>query len=116
MLSPHFKEGFTLQRESRVTITLPDDNAKALTAILGAMHMRFPVQDGDVTPGELIEIARLCDKYGCAEAMWPATHTMLDQAAHHARRDQYFSSPAGAGDALVASAVLKSLAMTYRLG
>lgn len=116
MLGPYFSEGWMLHRESKVAISLPDDNAKALIIMLSAMHLRYPDRIDAVTPGDLVNIAWLCDKYACRETVWPITHVMLNLSDHYACDGDYYSNPARAGDALAASAVLRDLTMTYKLG
>lgn len=116
LLSPHYNEGNTLQKESQVAIRLPDDNADALSIILASMQMRSPDENFDLTPGDMVDVAQLCDKYDCAQAIWPVTHAVLDLIGHFATMDDYCNDPAGAGDALAAAAVLKHLTMAWRLG
>jgi hypothetical protein len=111
MLSPHFREGVTLRRESQVTIPLPEDNANAMLTILNAMHMRFPSPEDPVTTSDLVDIAQLCDKYRCTKTMWPLTRAKLVLST-----PRHINDPAGAGDTLVASTVLGDRTMTQKLG
>ncbi|KAK5734977.1 hypothetical protein LTR17_008466 [Elasticomyces elasticus] len=70
LLEPRFKEGVTLAAESTVEIPL-DDNLEDMRTICNIFHMRQDKVPQDLSAGEILRCAELCDKYNCAIAMQP---------------------------------------------
>jgi hypothetical protein len=73
MLSSRFKEGIELAEEKAsskpYTLNLPDDNAEATTILCRILHFNMNDVPEKPTPVCLEDLAFLCDKYRCINAM-----------------------------------------------
>ncbi|KXT05555.1 hypothetical protein AC578_3681 [Pseudocercospora eumusae] len=77
MLRPHFKEGSTLLKDSRVEIELPDDDAWAMEIIFNIMHLQNDCVESQLDVNGLEVIAQLVDKYQCATAIAPVVYYIM---------------------------------------
>lgn len=122
MLSPNFKEGTTLREESVVVVPLPDDDPAAMTMILRAMHMQYPNKQQPDPTEHMLEVAGLCDKYCCADAIWPITNYMLEWSheslwcRYHNLNSTTMDSEPRTGNLLIAAAVLKNAVVARNIG
>ncbi|KAK4506201.1 hypothetical protein PRZ48_004166 [Zasmidium cellare] len=67
MLGPHFKEGTQLRNNSTVEIALPDDEPKAIILLLNVLHLRSTAIPDELSSFQLVDVAKLADKYLCVE-------------------------------------------------
>ena len=78
MLGPRFLEGQTSNGDSPKKISLPDDNAAAMTTICNVIHHRNDLAPEVSALGGLDEIALAADKYDCVLALKYAMFQWLD--------------------------------------
>lgn len=72
MLGPHFAEGHALRGATLgipKILSLPDDNAADMKLLCFALHLANRRLPDRIEPKELCSLAKLVDKYGCAEAL-----------------------------------------------
>ncbi len=77
MFSPSFSEGKELQTTGTLRITLPEDNAGAMTTLCNILHHRPHGVAKEPSHQALVELAILCDKYACGEKLEPWSRTWL---------------------------------------
>ncbi|KAI9871679.1 MAG: hypothetical protein M1830_002623 [Pleopsidium flavum] len=77
MFGPHFLEGSDLTSMSARRISLPDDNAEAMTTLCNILHHRNNKIDQEPAPSALEQLAVLCDKYDCSKALVPWSRTWM---------------------------------------
>ncbi|KAI9879373.1 MAG: hypothetical protein M1830_008671 [Pleopsidium flavum] len=77
MFSPHFLEGNNLSSTSPRRISLPDDNAKAMTTLCNILHHRNNKIEQQPAPSALEQLGVLCDKYDCSKALVPWSRTWM---------------------------------------
>jgi hypothetical protein len=65
MFGPHFREGQDVHGNSPKEISMPDDNADALTIICRILHLRNDSIPDSLTPSEILQIAIAADKFDC---------------------------------------------------
>jgi hypothetical protein len=65
MFGPHFREGQDLHGNSPKEISMPDDNADALTIICRILHLCNDSIPASQTPSEVLQIAIAADKFDC---------------------------------------------------
>ena len=109
MLSPHFKEGSTLFAQSKVSISLPEDDPDAMVILCKALHMRFDMRAEEISAATLLKIGVVADKYDCSLGLGVLPHYWNNQqmpTATDKTRSQLF----------VASYLLKEPEMFQRLG
>lgn len=68
MFSPHFQEGQDLNSTSPKRISLPGDDAVAMTTLCNILHLRHNSVSKTPLETELVDLATVCDKYNCSEA------------------------------------------------
>ncbi|KAL8948269.1 MAG: hypothetical protein Q9222_005528 [Ikaeria aurantiellina] len=74
LFQPHFKEGLALSSFKPVQISLPEDNDDAMTWLCHALHHRSGLNhEPEIDICE--QVACLCDKYRCTEALLPWSRT-----------------------------------------
>ena len=78
MLGPRFLEGQTSNGDSPKKISLPDDNAAAMTTICSVIHHRNDLAPEVSALGGLDDIALAADKYDCVLALKYAMFQWLD--------------------------------------
>ncbi|KAL8703182.1 MAG: hypothetical protein Q9201_003631 [Fulgogasparrea decipioides] len=66
----HFKEGQALSSSKPLEVSLPEDDADAMTWLCHALHLR-PTLDQEPDFAMCEQVAFLCDKYQCAQALIP---------------------------------------------
>jgi len=66
MFGPHFSEGQNLPGNSPKEVSMPDDNADALTIICRILHLRNDSIPDSLTSSEILQIAIAADKFDCA--------------------------------------------------
>lgn len=72
MLSPRFNEGYELASSPAPTeITLPEDNAVALTVLCQVIHLRNTAIPIPLPSDVLLKLSFVADKYDCIEAIAP---------------------------------------------
>ena len=69
MLNGNFKEGRTLQSDSRVEVPLPDDDADTFRILLSIIHGRNRSVPRKIDLDRLVQVAVLADKYQMVEAV-----------------------------------------------
>lgn len=65
MFGPHFSEGQNLLGNSPNEVSMPDDNADALTIICRILHLRNDLIPDSLTSSEILQIAIAADKFDC---------------------------------------------------
>ena len=78
MLGPRFLEGQTSNGDAPKKISLPDDNAAAMTTICSVIHHRNDLAPEVSALGGLDDIALAADKYDCVLALKYAMFQWLD--------------------------------------
>ena len=84
----NMKEGIELDDKGHVTISLPDDNAQAMTVICNIIHHRNSLVPTKIDVDFLHDIAVLADKYFMKEALKPTVTTWVRDYA-----DDIFKRP-----------------------
>ncbi|CAK3817741.1 Hypothetical predicted protein [Lecanosticta acicola] len=69
MLSPHFKEGSTLSRDSQVTVPFPEDDPDSMVVLCKVLHMRYNMKIENMSPSGILQLGVVVDKYDCLVAM-----------------------------------------------
>ena len=72
MLNGAFKEASDLAKKTAANpyvLELPDDDAEAVTILARVLHFKFQGVPERPSPACLEELAFICDKYACAEAL-----------------------------------------------
>lgn len=69
--------GATLATSSSVTIPLPDDDPEATTTLCQILHLRNGRIPGKPKTAHILEVAKLVDKYDCAEAVKPTAQCWM---------------------------------------
>lgn len=77
MLGPHWSEGQRLSKVDPPKVTLEEDDADAMLAILYVLHHRNDRVPRDLEPAALIRIAIVSDKYDLAVALQYASERWL---------------------------------------
>lgn len=84
MLSPRFKEGQELASASTpVEVSLPDDDAQAMTLLCQILHLRNRSMGMPLAPNMLLRLVVLADKYDCTEAIMWAVNISTNSALMH---------------------------------
>lgn len=78
MFSPHFQEGQDLSGPRPKRISLPEDDAEAMTTLCYIIHHRSHSVSKMPQHSTLVEIGFLCDKYDCSEALESWSKTWLN--------------------------------------
>jgi hypothetical protein len=65
MFGPHFSEGQNLPGNSPKEVSMPEDNADALTIICRILHLRNDLIPDSLTSSEILQIAIAADKFDC---------------------------------------------------
>jgi hypothetical protein len=69
MFNGNFAEGQDLSAMSPKTVALPDDNPDAMTLFCNIIHMQTADIADTVSISRLADLAVVCDKYQCTEAV-----------------------------------------------
>lgn len=80
MLGPHFKEGSQLSASAPTEIPL-DDDAGIVEIICMAMHLRYDPPLFHQTSSQILEIAKVSDKYDCGKALGALAEFWLKTSA-----------------------------------
>ncbi|KAH7304156.1 hypothetical protein B0I35DRAFT_401473 [Stachybotrys elegans] len=78
MLGPNFMEGHRLIRSGQTEVELPEDNADAMEIVLNVIHGRNDRVQRTLSPGEVLKVAVISDKYDCSTSLAFAIRTWLD--------------------------------------
>ena len=84
MLSPRFAEGQALEDskaivDSTTTIDLPDDDPTAMSFLCRTLHFKEDAAQRKLySPGFLMELAMICDKYNMLRALSPWSHIWME--------------------------------------
>jgi len=77
MFGPHFQEGQDLSASSPKGISLPDDDAAAMTTLCNIVHHQSQNVSKGPDHASLVNLGVLCDKYCCSHALEPWSTTWL---------------------------------------
>ncbi|KAM0323548.1 hypothetical protein ACHAQA_008829, partial [Verticillium albo-atrum] len=86
MLCHNFKEGQQLAEQGSIEVALPEDNADAIEIVFNIIHGRNNMVREILAPGELLQVAIICDKYDCTVSLtfaiqaWLSRHSSGDSA------------------------------------
>lgn len=69
MLGPRFKEGNDLVHSASIEIALPDDDPAAMDIMCQVLHLQSEATPVNLSPDEIVTLARLTDKYECMRAL-----------------------------------------------
>ena len=78
MLGPHFSEGQPSKGAFPKEISIPDDDARAMTTLCSVIHHRNDILPDVLEPTALADLALLADKYDCVLALKYAMNLWLD--------------------------------------
>ena len=68
MFGPRFLEGQDLNTTTPKRVSLPEDNAAAMTTLCNVVHHRHNSVRKVLALEQVVELATICDKYNCSEA------------------------------------------------
>jgi hypothetical protein len=86
MFKSRFKEGLDnarLSPEEPIVISLPEDDAEALTILCNVVHYLMEDVPRCLDPATLEKITILCDKYDCVSAVTHSSIVWLDAGLTH---------------------------------
>lgn len=77
LLSPCFKEGTELKTDGVVRVDLPEDAYEALRTVCLGLHFCHDQIKFDIPLKDLVDVARLADKYDLGRALRPVTELWI---------------------------------------